>query len=272
MNLSMTTDYVTSVGDPVPYLRRIAAADFSHVHWCHEWNTDHLYGSAEIESLRRELSSLGLRLLDLHGSGGLDCNWGARQEDARRRGVELVENRMEMTAHLGSQTMVLHLPDRPPGVRAETEYWDTLFRSLDEMEALSRRLEVRIAIENMPGDTFADIKRLFARYGPSFLGLCYDSGHGNIGGDGLGHLERHKDRLIAVHLHDNDGTLDEHNFPFTGTVDWGRLARILRESSYRGCISLESNLRGMDVDGDVYLAEAYRAAKRLGRMVVGEFV
>jgi len=60
--LSITTDYFADTGDPAPYLRRIARAGFSHVHWCHEWNTDHLYSSQEITRISQELRECGLRV------------------------------------------------------------------------------------------------------------------------------------------------------------------------------------------------------------------
>ena len=44
--LSITTDYAKDVGDPSPYLRSIAEAGFSHLHWCHQWNTDFLYAAS----------------------------------------------------------------------------------------------------------------------------------------------------------------------------------------------------------------------------------
>ena len=40
MALSITTDYAKDTGDPSPYLKRIADAGFSHIHWCHHWSTD----------------------------------------------------------------------------------------------------------------------------------------------------------------------------------------------------------------------------------------
>ncbi len=40
--LSVTTDYITSSGDPSPWLQQAAEAGFSHIHWCHQWCTDFL--------------------------------------------------------------------------------------------------------------------------------------------------------------------------------------------------------------------------------------
>jgi len=74
MDLSITTDYAADTGSPEPYLRRIADADFSHIHWCHHWDTDFLYSRWEIDQIRHWLQDFGLRLLDLHASAGREKN------------------------------------------------------------------------------------------------------------------------------------------------------------------------------------------------------
>ena len=81
--LSVTTDYVTSTGDPSPYLRRIADAGFSHLHWCHQWNTDFLYSKWEIYQIERWLKDFGLKLLDLHASVGPEKSWCSEKEYER---------------------------------------------------------------------------------------------------------------------------------------------------------------------------------------------
>ena len=80
MQLSMTTDFVRDKGNPEPYLRRIADAGFSHVHWCHQWNTDFLYSRPEIEQIRAWLAGCGLQTLDLHASAGVEKNWASLLE------------------------------------------------------------------------------------------------------------------------------------------------------------------------------------------------
>ena len=252
--LAITTDYLTDHGDAAPYLRRIAAAGFTHVHWCHEWNTDYEYGSAEIGSIQKCFTECGLQLLDLHGSAGKTRRWFAPDETERRAGVALVRNRIEMTARLGGQTVVMH---------AHPNLLDPLRRSLDELQPVARQYGVRIAIENEV--RFSAPRQLLSEYPPEFLGLCYDSGHGNIADRrGLDELATLIDRLIALHLHDNDGTADQHKLPFTGTVDWPRLAQLIARSSYRQCVSLEVVMRNSGIiEEDVFLARAFAAGEQL---------
>ena len=262
--LSMTTDYVTSTGDPSPYLRRIADAGFTHVHWCHQWNTDFLYSINEVRQIGKWLREYGLELLDLHGSVGPEKHWASAHDYQRKAGIELVKNRLDMTARLGGGVVIMHsgLPD---AVAPQPPAWDTLRRSLDTVVVHARKRGVRIAIEN--GD-WALIPEILQAYPPDAIGLCYDSGHGNLVRDGLAKLDAVKDRLISVHLHDNDGTGDQHRLPFSGTVDWPRLATILARSSYTKCLSLESNMgKEPPSSEEDYLARAFAAAERLTRMV-----
>lgn len=255
--LSLTTDYATDKGDPSPYLKAIAEHGFSHIHWCHQWNTDFLYMEPEIAQIKRWLDEFGLKLLDLHGSCGPEKNWCAAKEWERLAGVELVKNRIEMTARLGGDVVIMHIPGEPGH--------EGLRRSLDAIEPFARAHGVRIATEN---GKFAAIKDVLGRYSPDYVGLCYDSGHGNNSRDGLDELEVLKDRLIAVHLHDNDGQSDLHNPLFSGTIDWERLASIMARSSYGKPVSMEVTMPKSGIDDEhVFLTTAFETGTRFAGMI-----
>ena len=257
MELSLTSDYTTGTGDPSPYLRRIAEAGFTHVHWCHHWHTDFIYTEPEIAAIAGWLAEFGLRLLDLHGATGPEKNWTSEREHERLAGVELVRNRIDMAARLGSDVVIMHVPMEPG--------CEPLRRSLDELRPLAMARSVRIAIEN---GKLPAVESVLSEFEPEYVGLCYDSGHGNIGFMDLDSLAARKDRLLSVHLHDNDGTCDQHTLPFAGTIDWDRLTSIIAASSYDKCISLEAG-RGEDEDESAWLAAAYEAGTRLTEMVQG---
>ncbi len=267
MDLCMTSDYASGTGDPEPYLRRIADAGFTHVHWCHQWSTDFLYSKHEVEQIARWLDAFGLRLLDLHASCGREKRWTSPKTYERLAGCELVENRIDMTARLGADVIIMHIGERPEDEAAADALWDRLRRSLDRLEPYARKRSVRIAVENMGRDDFALIERVFAAYGPDYVGLCYDSGHGNMGGEGLAHLEAVKHRLLSVHLHDNDGSGDQHLLPFDGSVDWERLTDLLASSSYEKCLSLEISMRGYEGEEEsAVLRRAWERGRRLTEM------
>ncbi len=266
--LSMTTDYVTGLGSPEPYLKRIAEAGYTHVHWCHQWNTDFVYAPSEIAKIGEWLHTYGLTLLDLHASAGVEKAWLASEEYRRLAGIDLVRNRLEMTARLGGDVIIMHVPAAPTEPAEADAFWDTLRRSLDALQPVSLATGVRIAIENGGGNQFATLVRVLEQYGPEFLGLCYDSGHGNVAGDGLDYLDRVTDRLISVHLHDNNGLADQHRPIFSGTIDWTRLSTLLARSSYHKPLSFELSIRlsGYD-DETALLAQAHQDGLRLTSMV-----
>lgn len=268
--LSIATDYVKDSGSPEPYLKRIAEAGFSHVHWCHHWRTDFVYSDHEIEQIAKWLRDFGLELNDLHASAGVEKAWVSTVEYERLAGVELVKNRIDMTARLLSDVIVMHIRREPEDSEENSLFWTQVQRSLDAIEPYARARGVRIAIENLRPGSFDTIEKILSRYGSDYVGLCYDSGHGNleICSDGLDHLEKLNDRLISMHLSDNDGTDDQHNPLFSGKVDWARLARIIAESSYTKCVNMEITLLRSGIeDTGAFLEKAFETGMVFSRMV-----
>lgn len=257
MQLSITSDFATDHGDPSPYLKAISEAGFTHVHWCHHWASDFVYSDHEIKQIGMWLDEYGLKLLDLHGSVGPEKNWFSDKEYERLAGVELVINRIEMTARLGGDAVVMHIPGGPIS--------DNLKKSLETIRPHAIEHGIKIALEN---GCFESINSAFAEYGPDYVGLCYDCGHGNMDTNGLDKMDAIKDRLCAIHLHDNDGIGDQHKIPFTGTVDWQRLMEIIAQSSYSKCISMEVSMRNMGIESvDEFVQLAYQKGTTLTEML-----
>lgn len=249
--IAVNTDFLCSTGSPEPHLRAIAEAGFTHLHWCHQWNTDFLYSRSEWAQYARWFHEFDLKLLDIHGSQGVEKCWHSPVEYERQAGVELVVNRIMMLRELGGTgSLMMHMPafrnlggDDRTAIRARFE---ALKRSLDELLPLLEKYDVRIAVENTKWDTFELIGEVMKNYPEKYFGITYDSGHGNIGdGQGLNHLEVLKNRLQALHLNDNDGgKIDCHQPPFYGTVDWVHVVKLLAGSSYKGRpLSFELSMR-----------------------------
>ena len=251
MDIAINTDFLGGTGSPQARLKAIAEAGFTHLHWCHQWNTDFLYSRSELAQYAEWFREFGLQLLDIHGSAGQEKCWFSPVEYERQAGVELVINRILMLHELGGTgSLMMHIPALrdnlpefdPKTIRAQFE---ALKRSLDELLPVLEKYSVRIAVENLRSDTFELIGQVMKDYPEKYLGITYDSGHGNIAeGKGMDRLEGLKNRLQALHLNDNDGSGDQHQPPFYGTVDWRRMVKILAESSYKGRpLSFELSMR-----------------------------
>ena len=254
MDIALNTDYLTSRKSPEKYLRLAAEAGFTHLHWCHQWNTDYLYSTWEIAQYKAWLKQYGLALLDIHGSAGQEKCWYSPVEYERRSGVLLVLNRIIMQNELeGTGCIMMHAPvfhtrsmTQEAREVVQTQF-EALKRSLDELCPYLEKYKTRIAIENVPNDDFSIIAQVMESYPDELLGITLDSGHAHMGdARGLDFMEQHTGRLQALHLHDNNGSADQHQPPFYGTLDWERVARLVANSSYASSgrpISFELSMR-----------------------------
>jgi sugar phosphate isomerase/epimerase len=267
--LAINTDYKASDDNPEPYLQQIAEAGFTHIHWCHHWYSDHLYSEAEINGISRSLQSLGLTVNDLHASAGKNAFYYSEDEAARLARVDLVKNRIHMANRIGTDVIVLHIPEQPEQSKENIDFWDAVHRSMDLLVPFARERNVRIAFENLFPANYITLEKVLAAFNPSDVGICYDPGHGNIVGGGLDFLEKVKDRLIALHLNDNDTTADQHNYIFSAVADWDRLARIIAASAYDKktmTMELAINATGI-VDEADFLAQAMKTGLKFNTMV-----
>lgn len=275
-------------------LSAIAGAGFSHVHWCHEWAGPYLYSPHEMRQIKGWLDELGLKAKGVHAScGEIRSRYAAardfegerenlkdyvsQNEYNRLAGVELVKNRIDLAAELDTGEIVLHLPlpclifENDPSFKEK--FYAAACKSFDGLKDYCRKKGARICIENLPDspESFQTemFDRLFDRYDESYMGLCFDTGHGNISSrDCLCFARRYTDRLFIVHIHDNHGTGDEHLIPFEGTFNWEGFAEILAKSPYRLPYLLEVNMR--DKDEPFFFQKVLEAGRKFHRLLASE--
>ena len=92
--------------------------------------------------------------------------------------------------------------------------------------------------------------------------ICYDVGHANIAGqDPVEMIKSLGNRIGCTHIHDNDGTSDAHNLPFSGIIDWEGVMKAFAEVDYKGNLNYESGyfVRNAPVslreDSAIYMAK-----------------
>ena len=250
MNIAINTDFFEDINSPELYLKLASEAGFRRIMWCHHWNTDFIYSKPELEQIKVWLKSFQLQLQDVHGTDGKEKCWYAIEEYRRKAGVELTINRLLMLKELeGDGTLIMHPPrirvtddaDRVELVRKQAE---SVRKSLDELLPLLEKYDAKIALENLPHGNWEILSALLDEYPADRIGFCFDSGHCNITRrTHYEESEKYASRIIAVHLHDNDGSGDLHQNPFTGSFNWEWLANVLKKSSYTNPLNFELNCR-----------------------------
>jgi len=134
---------------------------------------------------------------------------------------------------------------------------------------LAEKMDVNIALENLRRPEYLDF--LLSGIDSGRLGFCYDSGHENCYTKGEDYLPQYGSRLMALHLHDNDGTDDQHLVPGEGKIDWPAVVRKLKATGYADALTFEvtnefSSLRESET-AEEFLKRAYNAALRIRDMI-----
>ncbi|WP_427338776.1 sugar phosphate isomerase/epimerase family protein [Caloranaerobacter sp. DY30410] len=104
--------------------------------------------------------------------------------------------------------IVMHLT-RGYDLKSVNEYG---LYSLEKIVSEAEKYKVKIAIENTRKDEF--VEEILESINSPYLGLCYDSSHANLWSKNNSYLlDKYKDRVIALHISDNNGKKDNHWLP-----------------------------------------------------------
>lgn len=161
-----------------------------------------------------------------------DWNMGSFNDAAREESVERVKRTLDDAAAAGAGAVVVHggaVPDRYPRWVREKAAANAR-RSLAECAEYAQFVGVPLCLENQPSKeskrryttTPADLEAAVDDVDvlPESLGITLDVGHAKVNGyHWRDFVDRFGDRITVCHLHDNDGTGDQHE----PLPDYGRI-------------------------------------------------
>jgi len=152
-----------------------------------------------------------------------DWNVGSYDETVRQDSVERVKRTLDDAADAGAEAVVVHggsVPRRyPEWVRNRAG--ESARRSLAECAEYAQLVGVPLCLENQPvhdrkrryTTTPADLAAMLepVDVAPKYLGVTLDVGHAKVNSeDWRSFVDEFGDRIRVCHLHDNDGTADQH--------------------------------------------------------------
>ena len=247
--------------------------DMARFDWVNKTVTDtnHPLRGKDYLAFARKLKKIGL-------DNGIVCNQSHAPFPVYCAEIRSYMKRaIECTAEAGGEICVIH-PDNNKTAEENAEMYF-------ELLPFAKDCGVKIATENMWNWDKETDRAAFAACAtaesfcahidvvndPAFV-ACLDLGHAEMMGDmanapdmirALGH------RLQALHIHDNDRHHDSHQLPFTMDMDFDAIVGALKESGYKGYLTLEADqhLAGRTPE-NVFegICEMASAAKKLAKM------
>jgi sugar phosphate isomerase/epimerase len=139
--------------------------------------------------------------------------------------------------HPGLQTGISHFY---PGVD-----WKLNLDSVRVLLKIGRKEGVKIAIENVPEPYPFVLKNVqdFSRFYDELnddIGLVLDVAHANLNRQIQDFLRQFPEKIVHMHVSDNDGAYDLHLGIRYGTIDWESVAKAVKQAKYSNVIMLES--------------------------------
>ncbi len=171
---------------------------------------------------------------------------------------------MEVCAFMECPYIVLHGFKLSHYLGSEEAEWQKTSEFLESLAPMAKRLGICICIENLytsigghivegpccdAKKAASRIDKLNEKFGAEVTGFCFDTGHANLVGiDFADFITMLGGRLKVLHIHDNDGSRDMHQIPFTFTcnrenlasTDWEGLVRGLRSIRFDGVLNFET--------------------------------
>lgn len=190
-----------------------------------EWNPTQ-------EEQLKYIKEKGLNVIFAHlGYQNINNLW--LEDDNGNKLVDRYKNDIKVCKENNIPMVVMHLTSKSEA----PQYNEIGLKRLQEIVDYAESLNIKVAFENTKIKGYLDyvIKNIHNEN----AGICFDSGHYHVHFNDELDFSTFKDRIFAVHLHDNDKSDDLHLIPFDGTLDWENVIKNLKECNYDGSITME---------------------------------
>ncbi len=156
----------------------------------------------------------------------MDLSPGAIDPLVREVTIKRYKQTLSLAEAVPTRVLVFHSGYDKWKYDHKIDVW--LDASLKTWEIIVKEAEsrgIRIAIENIFEDNPENLRLLMERMHTDHFGICFDTGHFNLFSsvsldewlDAIGSY------IFELHIHDNDGTADQHCAPGEGRFDFNAL-------------------------------------------------
>lgn len=161
---------------------------------------------------------IGLGLASLHASYNNDILKEFTVQGKTGDKIEhLLKKEIKLAKKYGFKNLVVHI---------KGECSQVLLDRINRLLQICEKCNVNFAVENIKKTEIFDF--IHANIKHKNLKFCYDCGHNHAFSPEKSFFPQYSNLLTCVHLHDNDGTEDQHKpFGMGGNIDINTLAKDL---------------------------------------------
>jgi sugar phosphate isomerase/epimerase len=254
--------------DPLTSLEMLKTYGYAYVDYGSHFN----FHSMHIDRLRKmkeKTLEFGLRPFSLHNPY---CLLPAPEEKDYERKIRQLREVVDVAAFLDVDILTVHpgVPDRvDTDIDELIHYWNTTGfdeinrKSIEQLAELCRYADqsgIVVTIENLPVfkgktassnfystvDELLNIIRSLALQNITNIGICFDTGHANLGGIDISDgIMKAGPYLKQLHLNDNMGDIqgDMHLICGEGNIQWDKVINSLDNIAFAGPVTFEHGSR-----------------------------
>ena len=231
------------LGEPFPsLLKHLQKVDARHVEIIDEGS--HTLNDRRVKALKKLAQSNDLDLTVHAPFAGI--NIALPSPVLRRTILKRLKKSIFYAGQLGCRLWLFH-----PGLQTGVSHfypgldWQVNLDSVRALLKIGRKEGVEIAIENVPEPypfilkSVQDFSRFYDELNDD-IGLVLDVAHANLNRQIQDFIRRFSEKIVHMHVSDNDGAYDLHLGIGYGTIDWESVAKAVKEAKYSKIIMLES--------------------------------
>jgi len=204
------------------------------------------YSSGELQQIHDLLEANHLRLVSfMPAFFRYPHSLSSPNEVVRQDSLEYMRLCLDNAVALGAKTLLI-VPSRSLHGQGVVEARKRLVDSIAVICRYAEPYDIRLALEpanRMVTDlvnTADDALGVIAEIGDDRLGVVLDSGHINLVDEPAREaVVKLGDRLLQVHVNDNDGITQQNLVPGDGNFDFDELIQVLKKVGYSGFLSAE---------------------------------
>ena len=190
----------------------------------------------------RQLWESGLKFT-VHGPLSI-TKYIDRDRRIRSKSLNALKDSMFNSVGLSPLAYVFHPAAIPKGF-AKEEVKLEHYEFLEQVNDYSKSIGLKIFIENHItnlGQMFTtpeEFLEFYDRTGTDLM-MTFDAGHANIDGKAKAFIDKLCEKIGVVHVHDNNGTSDQHLGIGRGNINWNYIVGKLKDCGFIGPYIIES--------------------------------